>query len=142
MMGQKSWTQRARLTLLYWILKKAFDTPLHELLKSKLFSYGIGRTTLNWINAFLCFRQQWVVVNGIKSDWAPFVSGVPQGTILGPLLSSLYINDISVDIESEIRLFVEDCVCYREIKTEEDTLILQRGIDHLGSWAWKLGMRF
>ena len=82
------------------------------------------------------------MVNGIKSDWAPVVSGVPQGTILGPLLFSLYINDISADIESEIRLFADDCVCYREIKNEEDTLKLQRDIDRLGSWARKWGMRF
>ena len=82
------------------------------------------------------------MVNGIKSDWAPVVSGVPQGTVLGPLLFSLYINDISADIESEIRLFADDCVCYREIKNEEDTLKLQRDIDHLGSWARKWGMRF
>ena len=75
------------------------------------------------------------MVNGIKSDWAPIVSGVPQGTVLGPLLFSLYINDISVDIESEIRLFADDCVCYREIKNEEDTLKLQRDIDRLGSLA-------
>ena len=70
------------------------------------------------------------------------MSGVPHGTVLGPLLFSLYINDISADIESEIRLFADDCVCYREIKNEEDTLKLQRDIDRLGSWARKWGMRF
>ena len=70
------------------------------------------------------------------------MSGVPQGTVLGPLLFSLYINDISSDIESEIRLFADDCVCYREIKDEEDTMKLQSDIDRLGYWARKWGMRF
>ena len=110
--------------------EKAFDTPPHELLKSKLFSYGIGGKTLKWIDSFLCFRQQRVVVNGVKSDWAPVLSGIPQGTVLGTLLFSLYINDISSDIESEIRLFADDCVCYREIKDEKDTMKLQRDIRH------------
>ena len=122
--------------------EKAFDTVPHELLKSKLFSYGIGGKTLKWIGSFLCFRQQRVVVNGVKSDWAPVLSGVPQGTVLGPLLFSLYINDISSDTESEIRLFADYCVCYRETKDEEDPVKLQRDIDRLGSWARKLGMRF
>ena len=122
--------------------EKAFDTPPHELLKSKLFSYRIGGKTLKWIDSFLCFRKQRVVVNGVKSDWAPVLSGVPQGTVLGLLLFSMYINDISSDIESEIRLFADDCVCYREIKDEEDTIKLQRDIGRLGSWARKWGMRF
>ena len=118
--------------------EKSFDTPPHELLKSKLFSYGIVGKTMKWIDAFLCFRQQRVVVNGVKSDcWAPVVSGVTQGTVLGPLFFSLHINDIMSDIRSEIRLFADDCVCYREIKDIVDTLKLQKDIDRLGIWARK-----
>ena len=70
------------------------------------------------------------------------MSGVPRGTVLGPLLFSLHINDITSEIESEIRLFADDCVCYREIKDIEDTLKLQKDIDRLGIWARKWGMRF
>ena len=122
--------------------EKAFDTPPHELLKCKLYGYGIGGKTLKWIDSFLCDRQQRVMVNGVKSDWAPVLSGVPQGTVLGPLLFSLYINDITEDIDSELRLFADDCVCYREIKDIEDTVKLQEDIDRLGCWARSWGMRF
>ena len=60
-------------------------------------------------------------------------SGVPQGTVLGPLLLPLHINDITSDIESEITLFAEACVCYREIKNVEETVKLQKDIDRLGN---------
>ena len=83
----------------------------------------------------LCFRLQRVVVNGIKYDWAPVLSG----TVLGLLLFSLYIYEISRDIESEIRLFADDCACYHEINGEKDTLKLQKYIDRLGCWARKMG---
>ena len=79
---------------------------------------------MKWIYAFLCFRQQRVVVNGVNSGWSPVVAGVPQVTVVGPLLFSLHINDIISDIESEIRLFANDCVCYREINDMGDTLSL------------------
>ena len=120
--------------------RKAFDTPPHEFLKSKLCGYGIGRKTLRWIDSFLCYRTQRAVVNGETSGWTPVLSGVPQGTVLGPLLFSLYINDISKDIDSEIRLFADDCVCYREIRDTDDSLKLQKDIDKC--WARKWGMRF
>ena len=97
---------------------------------------------MKWIDAFLCIRQQSVVVNGVNSDSPPVVSGVLQGTVLGPLLFSLHINDIMSDIEPEIRLFADDCIFYREIKDMEDTLKLQKDIDRLGIWARILGMRF
>ena len=73
------------------------------------------------MDRFFCFRQQRVVVNGVKSDWAP-VLWAPF------LVPCYYINDISSDIESEIRLFADDCVCYHEIKDEKDTMKLQRDI--------------
>ena len=101
--------------------EKVFDTPL--------FGCGIGGKTLKWTDSFLCYRQQRVVINGAKSDRVPVLSGVPQGTVFGPMLFSLYINDISTDIDSKIRLFVDDCVCYREIKDTGDTLKLQKDID-------------
>ena len=70
------------------------------------------------------------------------INSLTYENVLGPLLFSLHINDITADIESEIRLFADDCVCYREIKDKEDTLKLQRDIDRLGNWARKWGMRF
>ena len=78
----------------------------------------------------------------VKPEWAPVSSGVPQGTVLGPLLFSLYINDISTDIDSEIRLLADDCVYYHEIRDAEDSLKLQKDIDRLGCWARNWDMIF
>ena len=74
--------------------------------------------------------------------WAQVLSRVTQGTVLGPLLFSLYINEIFTDIDSEIRLFADDCVCYREIRDTDDSLELQKGMNRLGCWARKWGMIF
>ena len=76
----------------------------------------------------------------MEFKWAPDLSGVLLSTVLGPLLFSLYINDIMVGIDSEIRLFADDCVCYRPIHSIEHTVKLQRDINRLGRWA--RGMRF
>ena len=117
--------------------EKAFDTPSHELLKCKLYGYGIDGKTLKWIDSYLFQTatscSKW---NKIRLG-PPVLSGVPQSTVLGSVLFSLYINDIITDIDSEIRLFADDCVCYRKIKRTEDTVKLQEDIDRLGCWARK-----
>ena len=103
-------------------------------MKTLHISYGIGGKTLKWINSFLCFRQQRVVIHGVKSDWAPFFRVSSRAPVLASFCSRY--------IESEIRLLAGDCVCYREIKDEEGTMKLQMDIDRLGCWARKWGMRF
>ena len=122
--------------------EKAFDTVPHELLKSKLHGFGVNKSVMNWIDSFLSKRQQCVVVNGSKSTYEDVASGVPQGTVLGPILFLAHINDIADDVSSEVRLFADDCVCYREIKTTDDCEKMQKDIDTLGQWAEKWGMRF
>ena len=98
----------------------------HQLLKSKLHGYGVNKNILNWVDSFLSNRQQCVVVNGTTSSKEAVRSGVPQGTVLGPILFLIHINDINENVSSEARLFADDCVCYREIEDVEDCKILQR----------------
>ena len=105
---------------------KAFDKVSHQHLSAKLDHYGIRGNTLNWINSFLSDRKQAVSVNGSHSTWVNVTSGVPQGSVMGPVLFLLYINDIQEQIQSKIKLFADDSILYREIKTQEDLHILQK----------------
>ena len=87
-------------------------------------------------------REQRVTINGSKSSWLPVTSGVPQATVLGPLLFLLYINDIASNIQSEIRLLADDCILYRTINKSADCLNLQDDINQLLSWASVWQMQF
>ena len=119
---------------------KAFDSVPHERLLTKLDYYGIRGKMLNWIKAFLSNRTQKVSVNGVLSSSRPVVSGVPQGSVLGPVLFILFINDISCSVQSNLRLFADDCVLYREVATSQDCLILQQDLHRLFLWSktWQL----
>ena len=121
---------------------KAFDKVPHHRLLLKLQYYGIHGNTLQWLTSFLSGRNQRVVLDGSSSSWSPVLSGVPQGTVLGPLLFLLYINDITTDINSDIRLFADDCILYRSIKSYQDLLILQQDINTLYHWSLTWQMQF
>jgi len=121
---------------------KALDSVPHKRLLVKLHSYGIRGGTLRWVESFLSCRLQRVTLSGTQSSWRTVTSGVPQGTVLGPLLFLLYINDIASDIRSELRLFADDCILYRAIKNRCDCLILQDDITKLHQWSLVWQMTF
>ena len=121
---------------------KAFDVVPHQRLLHKLDHYGIRGTTINWIQNFLTNRTQKVVVDGSSSESARVRSGVPQGTVLGPLLFLTYINDLPSTVSSQVRLFADDCLLYRPIKCRADQEQLQRDLSALQDWADRWGMCF
>ena len=114
----------------------AFDRVWHKGLLFKLKQFRISGTLLKWIESYLTNRRQRVVIDGKKSDWTYISAGVPQGSILGPLLFLIYVNDIIVDIESQILLFADD-TCIFEPVTDENTSIvkLNNDLNRLSVWA-------
>ena len=123
---------------------RAFDTVPHERLMGKLASCGIHGPINDWIRAFLTGRTTSVVVDGESSDSSRVLSGVPQRTVLGPLLFLIYINDMSSQVSTGTykRLFADDCLVYCEIHTIQDQEILQHHLLQLQKWADCWGMRF
>ena len=123
-------------------LSKAFDKVPHMRLLSKLDHYGIRGHLLTWLQSFLNDRSQQVVVDGCFSSPCKVSAGVPQGSVLGPTLFLLYINDISEGIHSQIKLFADDCLVYRNVQTSTDQQILQQDLNTLIKWADKWQMKF
>ena len=121
---------------------KAFDKVSHGRLLYKLERLGIGGRTLTWIRDFLVGRSQQVVVDGESSTPCEVTSGVPQGSVLGPVLFLLYINDIGEGISSKIRLFADDTILYRTINSTADTASLQADIEQLQRWCEEWQMAF
>ena len=121
---------------------KAFDTVPHKRLLGKLSFYGVKGDILCWVQAFLEDREQKVVVDGRSSSSEAVTSGVPQGTVLAPLLFLLYINDLPSVVSSQERLFADDCLMYRPIRSVEDQVAMQRNLDSLERWGDTWGMRF
>lgn len=122
---------------LFLDFEKAFDKVPHRRLLLKLSRLNLNPFVLDWIRAFLTNREQFVHANNHSSSRSPVRSGVPQGTVLGPLLFLIYINDLPANISSNIRLFADDCVVYRPIHSGHDTRSLQEDLDKITDWCSK-----
>ena len=113
---------------------KAFDKVPHKILIHKLIYYGITGPISSWITSFLAERTQQVVINGSASMSIQVISGVPQGTLLGPLFFLLYVNDLPNILTSNVRLFADDCLLYIPVKSDNDTSLLQHDLIKLEEW--------
>ena len=128
---------------IYMDFMKAFDTVPHKRLLEKVKGYGIRGDTNKWIASFLSNRRQRVCVNGEFSEWANVKSGIPQGSVLGPLLFVLYINDLPDVVQSsEIYLFADDTKIFHQINAPENKEMLQRDLTKLEEWSKKWLLRF
>ena len=127
----ESINSKGQTNVIFLDFSKAFHKVSHKKLLIKLQRYGIGGENLSWIKDFLFGRTQKVVMDGEESNACDIHSGVPQGSVLGPVLSPLYINDIITDVDSGINLFADDCALYRKIKSVEDAFALQNDLDRL-----------
>ena len=114
---------------------KAFDKVDHSKLIWKLHNYGLQSNVLGWIRAFLGYRSRRVIGGGKESDSVPVTSGVPQGSVLGPILFLVYINDLSENGTSQVRLFADDTAMYLTMEGANDSSVLQQDLDRLSAWG-------
>ena len=133
---------RHKQMLLSWILVRPLMLSPTNASCTNLTTMEFRGTTFNWIQNFLTNKTQKVVVDGSSSESARVRSGVPQGTVLGPLLFLTYINYLPSTVSSQVRLFADDCLLYRPIKCRADQEQLQRDLSALQDWADRWGMCF
>ena len=142
----EKWTEetdnRNSVDVIYLDFQKAFDTVPHQRLLKKLAAYGIHGHLYSWIEDFLKERKQKVVLNGEESSWATVSSGIPQGSVLGPTLFLIYINDLPEVVDSVIKLFADDTKLYNRVNTVTDMEYLQKDLDNLVKWSADRQLRF
>lgn len=131
-----------QVDVVYFDFAKAFDSVPHRRLLAKLEAYGITGPTLAWVESFLTGREQRVTINGKSSGWHPVTSGIPQGSVLGPLLFVIYINDLPASVVSMMLLFADDTKLYRVIKEAHDRVLLQQDVTSMRNWGLKWLLRY
>lgn len=131
----KFYDEGYQIDVIYLDIMKAFDTIPHERLLYKLRNYGIEGNILDWIKDFLYKRRQRVRVHNDFSEWRDVTSGVPQGSVLGPVLFIMYMNDIPDAVEATCKIFADDTKIYKNVKTVNDQASLQRDLQKLCEWS-------
>ena len=121
---------------------KAFDKVPHQRLIQKVKQFEIGEKLTSWIEDFLTERRQRVHVNKEKSSWKKVTSGIPQGSVLGPLLFVMFVNDLPNNIASQVYLFADDTKLFQIIKSDADKKTLQDGLISLQDWSNKWQLNF
>ena len=121
---------------------KAFDKVPHQRLLLKLAYHGISGKVLEWIRNWLANRTPRVCVNGVLSTWCLVLSGVPQGSVLGPILFLIFINDLDLNIHNLLIKFADDTKLCAKISTNEDIEKLQEDLNTLQEWARDWQMQF
>ena len=135
--------ESASVDVMYLDLRKAFDSVSHTKLLYKLRTYGINGKLLNWLKSYLNDRQQCVRVGHTISCFLPVLSGVPQGSILGPLLFLLYINDLPSCLKSSIMyMFADDSKCMHVINSFNDTIKFQDDLNTIYQWSQTWNLKF
>ena len=127
--------------VVYLDFKKAFDAVPHSRLKAKLLAVGIEGKLVKWIGEWLSERQQRVVVGGEASQWERVQSGVPQGSVLGPLLFTIFINDIDEGLVNKILKFADDTKLIGRASGQHQVDSLREDLKRLSEWSeeWQLG---
>ena len=127
---------------IYLDFSKAFDKCDINLLLQKVKTLGITGKIGKWIHAFLTSRTQYIIVNGTKSNVSKVISGIPQGTVLGPILFLIYISDIGENVEAKLKIYVDDTKAKKTINNEDDVESLQKDLDAMYTWAENNNMKF
>jgi len=128
--------------IIYLDFQKAFDKVPHGMLMEKIRGAGIGGRLADWLENWLTGRTQRVGINGCYSDWVEVTSGVPQGSILGPLLFSVFINDLEDTITNNLLKFADDSKLWGRADTVDDKNSLQNDLNKLEKWSFLNQMPF
>ena len=128
--------------VMYMDFAKAFDSVPHERLLKKIAAYGISGNLLKWTESFLKGRQQRVKVNSVTSEWKEVRSGIPQGSVLGPIFFIIYINDLPENMCIHVQMYADDTKIFGTVNNDAEGKVLQKDLLSALDWAKKWQLRF